>query len=240
MRNLSFLMLLLLVGLSSCKEQDKEKARKRANLISNEPVKFGERLYVRVEELNYDYSYRLQKPDGTWKDVSSYETQSARASDAGLYTLKVLKVDSTEFTRSLYVDVLPANFSCSPKINSMAWPSKFNFNFSEVIQGVEAGTYYVRGKSSKGYLTILFDHPDKPSKDATYMSSFYVSDGSEGEALAYITDNSGPFAGQIYYVDQKQYIHVRKTANGKMAVILCDALPMGGQSFEQIEARLEF
>ncbi len=212
----------------------------KATLTSNEPVKIGERLYVWVERLNPDYTYRFKTPKGEWKDGYAFETQSARASDAGIYTIEAYRADSTKITKERYVEVQPVSFNCSPKTNSMDWPTKFIFNFNEVTQGLSGGNYYVRGKSSRGYLTILFDHPEKPDANATYINSFYIQDGSEGEAFAYVTDNSGPVQGFQHFIAEKQYIHVRKMANGNMAVILCDALPVNGQSFERIDARLEF
>ena len=232
MKKSYFLILPLVVLLLSCEKKKQEEAMEKATLTSNEPVKIGERLYVWVERLNPDYTYRFKTPKGEWKDGYAFETQSARASDAGIYTIEAYRADSTKITKERYVEVQPVSFNCSPKTNSMDWPTKFIFNFNEVTQGLSGGNYYVRGKSSRGYLTILFDHPE--------INSFYIQDGSEGEAFAYVTDNSGPVQGFQHFIAEKQYIHVRKMANGNMAVILCDALPVNGQSFERIDARLEF
>lgn len=232
---LLFLAACLFVVLG-CERDTSEKDREQATVETNAPVRFGESFYFRVKEHNYDYNYEIIKPDGSRIDGSSYETNNARASDDGLFTLEATKSNGQVLERNELVRVIPNDIPCSPKLNVMDWPTKLYLDF-DFIQELNSGdNYVIRGKSSKGYLTVFFDHPYRPKGNHTYMTSYQVSDLYQGEVEIYITDFTGQFS-QNHIIESKQELHLSES-NGKMTITLCDIQVIGSNS--GFSARMEF
>ncbi len=237
-KNLLSLLVMILV-FTSCEDfRKKNRPDYRLKLVTNAPVAINERLTVHVENVLADNTYQLTLPNGQVYPYSSIEINNVTLEHGGWYKVKATAADYTSTQDSVYVKILPAAIPCSPAVNKLTCPLKFNMTFNEVVQGQSGSSYFVRGKSTFGNFTVWFDHPEKPVSAATYLSSYNISTPYRGRAMAYVTSTYG---GQSYdyFIESGQQIHVSEE-NGTFFITLCELALVGGQNGELVTTRIEF
>lgn len=235
------LLVLLSIPLffASCEKinKNKDKFDFRLRLISNSPVAINQKLTVQVKEVSDDYSYYIVTPQGMHISGPVYQVEQMKPSHQGWYKVFATNGEQT-VSDSLVVKMKPAEISCSPPVNRLSCPAKFEMVFNKVVTGTMDGRYAVQGQSVFGNLTVVFDRTDKPSEAATYLSHYYHGDLNSGIALVYITDKFGG-SSVNYFLERDQYIHLSKEGE-KFYIILCEVPLMSGASYELVTARLEF